>query len=218
LATLEGANGNEAGSRTRVATSGRNTPTFDPDTSRKYQKLLQQHSELSRKHDVLQEELAALREVCAGREREVDVTRRRATEAETQIAALRDDLERLESRMGRDGRTVDDIEQENTDLRHENDSLRHENDSLNHKIGVLLDVDESVHHGTSPVRHETGSPRDASGIRSDELRRSLSITDSEEHKRAVESLETDIQDWQRRYGDVSPSKDEPKAGKREMLD
>ena len=198
LATYEGANGTEAGSRTRVATSGRNTPTFDPDTSRKYQKLLQQHSELARKHDVLQEELAALREVCTGREREVEVTRRRATDAETQIAALREDLERLESRMTSDGRPVDDIEQENGELRHENDNLRHENDSLNHKIGLLLDVNDSI-HGTPA--HQSQQLK----FEGDGERRSLSIADSEEHKRVVESLSADIQDWQRRYGDVLPS-------------
>lgn len=157
----------------------------------------------------------------------MDVTRRRATAAEAQIATLREDLERLEARMGRDGRTVDDIELENNDLRHENDSLRHENESLNHKIGVLLDVDDSVHHGTGPVDRGTVSSNDA-GRHTDGLRRSLSVTDSEEHKRVVESLSADIQDWQRRYGEVSPpatsgigahpGKDEAKAGARETLD
>lgn len=220
LATLEGANGTEAGSRTRVATSGRNTPTFDPDTSRKYHKLLQQHSELSRKHDVLQEELAALREVCTGREREVDVTRRRATEAEKQIAELREDLERLEACVGRDGRTVDEIEQENTDLRHECDVLRGENDSLNHKIGVLLDVDDSVlqHGSAGPAARASPSPRRAGHESEEAMRRSPSIANSEEHKRVVESLSADIQDWQRRYGDGSASgTEDAQADTREVL-
>lgn len=199
LAALEGANGNEAGSRTRVATSGRNTPTTDPEISRKYQKLAQQYSELTRKHEVLQEELAALREVCAGREREVEVTRRRATEAEEEIALLRDDLDRLESQMMRDGRNVDEIELENNDLRQENSSLKSENDSLNHKIGLLLDVDDPSHHGHNSLAGKQ------SPLRNGFERRSLSIAGSEEHNRALESLSAEMQEWQRRYAPVTPT-------------
>ncbi|KAJ9097830.1 hypothetical protein QFC19_006620 [Naganishia cerealis] len=204
LAALEGASGNEAGSRTRVATSGRNTPTIDLETSRKYQKLVQQYSELTRKHDVLQEELAALREVCTGREREVEVTRRRATEAEEEIALLRDDLDRLESCMIRDGRTVDEVELENKDLRLENDSLKSENDSLNHKIGLLLDVDDSSHHG----HHSLGEKQSAihnDGVEGSYKRRSLSVAGSEEHNRALESLTAEMEEWQRRYAPVTPT-------------
>ena len=170
----------------------------------------------------MQEELAALREVCTGREREVDVTRRRATEAEKQIASLREDLERLETRMSRDGRTVDEIEQENTDLRHENDVLRGENGSLNHKIGVLLDMDDSVlqHESAKPVAGGTTLRQRTKGEPEETTRRSPSIADSEEHKRVVESLSADIQDWQRRYGDGSATemtKDDAKLDAHEVL-
>lgn len=136
LDAAQGTDGREAGSRTRSALSGRATPTTDGETPRQQQRLASQNAELQRQLEGLREELSALRDVCAGREKEVEITRRRAGEAEAQLELTRKELERYQ---GEDtaARTMAEVEQENADL-------RQENETLNHQVMLLLADDDTT--------------------------------------------------------------------------
>ena len=168
LDAAQGTDGTEAGARTRSALSGRATPTIDGETPRQQQRLAIQNADLQRQVEGLREELGALRDVCAGREKEVEITRRRAGEAEAQLKDAKNELERYQSEdLGT--RSIGEIEQENADL-------RQENETLNHQVMLLLADDD------------TTSPRPRSDVDLSKLtrRRSASSTQgSEEHSRAL---------------------------------
>jgi chromosome segregation ATPase len=136
LDAAQGTDGREAGSRTRSALSGRATPTTEGETPRQQQRLASQNADLQRQLEGLREELSALRDVCAGREKEVEITRRRAGEAEAQLEQTRKELERYQ---GEDtaARTMAEVEQENADL-------RQENETLNHQVMLLLADDDTT--------------------------------------------------------------------------
>lgn len=99
--SLSGRSSTEPGSRTRDA-SGRATPTFDGELSRKFQTIQIQNQ-------TLQAELSASKDVLSAREREVDLLRQRVDEAEKVVQSLRVELEQAQARietlleMGEDG-------------------------------------------------------------------------------------------------------------------
>jgi predicted RNase H-like nuclease (RuvC/YqgF family) len=179
LDAVQGTNGAEAGSRTRAATSGRATPTADPEGSRQQQRVLAHNTELQQQLEGAREELDALRDVCTGREREVEIMRKRATDTEARLSEAKKELERLQNTLS-DGRTLDDLEQENAEL-------RQENETLNHQVMLLL-ADDDV-----------SSPRPKSGLDFGKVvrRRSASSTvDSEDHGR---DLTLEMQEWQHNF-------------------
>jgi hypothetical protein len=67
----------------------------------------------------------------------VEITRRRAGEAEVQIETLKKELEKFHREDGLGGRTLAELEQENADL-------RQENETLNHQVMLLLADDDST--------------------------------------------------------------------------
>lgn len=144
---------------------------MDVESSRQYQKLTQQHSDLQKRFEALQEEMSALRDVNAGREREVDIMRRRLTDSDGQIRELRTELERINSG------NWDELEQENAEL-------RAENENLTHRIGILLDVDDQ-----HSQEDDDRSMRD-----SQQHRRSQSGGDS-----TLDNLSQEMHRWERTY-------------------
>lgn len=126
LDSVQGTNGAEAGSRTRTAMSGRITPTAEGEQSRQHQRLQSQNKDLQRQLDGVNEELAALRDVCAGREKEVDITRKRIRDSEHRVATLQKELQQYQHDESSDGRTWRELEQDNIELRQENETLSHQ--------------------------------------------------------------------------------------------
>lgn len=94
--------------------------------------------------------MGALRDVNAGREREVDIMRRRLVDADSRVAQLREELDH-----GGDDRNWEELEQENSEL-------RQENETLTHKIGLLLDVDETGGGRRPGSEQHSGSGRRSS--------------------------------------------------------
>ena len=177
LDVAQGTSGTEAGSRTRSAISGRATPTTEGEPTRQQQRLVVQNNELQRLLDGTREELDALRNVCTGREREVEITRRRAGEAELQVEALKKELEKYHHEDGLSGRTLVEIEQENADL-------RQENETLNHQVMLLLADDDST------------SQRPRSDVDLSRLKRRQSIGSgqgSEDH--TSRNIAAELQEW-----------------------
>lgn len=195
LDALQGTNSAEAGSRTRAAgttgtSSGRATPTFDVESTRQYQKLSTQHGDLQKRFETLSEEVNALREISAGREREVEITRKRAREAEATTTQLRAELERVQNGVSPDGRSYEDIEQENQDL-------KSENEVLSSKIGLLLEMNEpgsarprSFIAGNSPK-----TPSHATSIRP----QATTGGDSDDHSKSLEALSAEMAEWEQRF-------------------
>lgn len=127
-----------------------------------------QNADLQRQVEGLREELGALRDVCAGREKEVEITRRRAGEAQAQLEQAKKELERYQGEEA-GTRSMAEIEQENADL-------RQENDTLNHQVMLLLADDD------------TTSPRPRSDVDFSKFNRrqsTLSDLGSEEQSRGM---------------------------------
>lgn len=186
----QGPNGIDAGSRTRVATSGRATPTTDfVESSRPFQKLSNQHTELQRRFERLEEEMSALREISAGREREVDVTRKRALAAEEESDKLREEIDKLQNDESPEGRPWEEVLQENADL-------KQENDVLTSKVGLLLEMNEP---GSARPRSSyfgnngsSSSPKVNSHLRTHS---STSISD-DHHSPSLETLTQEMAEWE----------------------
>lgn len=184
LDALQGTNSAEAGSRTRAAgSSGRATPTFDVESTRQYQKLSTQHGDLQKRFETLSEEVNALREISAGREREVEITRKRAREAEATTTQLRAELERVQNGVSPDGRSYEDIEQENQDL-------KSENEVLSSKIGLLLEMNEPG--SARPRSFMAGSPKTP-------LHPTRPSGESEDHSKSLEALSAEMAEWEQRF-------------------
>jgi hypothetical protein len=137
--------------------------------------------------------MGALRDVVAGREREVDIMRRRLADADSQIAQLRDELEHAGGGSG--DRSWEELEQENSEL-------RQEVDMLTHKIGLLLDVDESGHGQRSGSEGHSSSGRRSQ-------RQSHNNGDT-----TLDNLSQELHQWERSFSPQSKHVDLDTEGSR----
>jgi chromosome segregation ATPase len=125
------------------------------------------------------EELDALRNVCTGREREVEITRRRAGEAEIQVASLKKELDKFQREDGQGAKTLTELEQENADL-------RQENETLNHQVMLLLADDE------------TTSPRPRSELDFGKLHRRQSAGSVQGWEDHTRNIAAELQEWEQK--------------------